>query len=114
MNRQKAVQRVTLVWAILAALAFFFPHFIIEDDRGRILDAGWGFVFTGPFIGAPRAPVMVSGYSVLHDSQHQKGKGWTRQAHPRPDMKRVLTTEGILLILVLATTSIIRRAGKGG
>lgn len=114
MNTSMAVQRITLTWAIIAALVFFFPHFIVQDDRGRTHDAGWGFLFSGPLIGAPHTATKVSGYSALQDSQHQKGKGWSREAHPRPDMKMVMTIEAIALVLVWGMTSIVKRAGKGG
>ena len=41
-------KRIVFLWAVLAALLFLFPHYIVKRGPGEYRDAGWGFLVTGP------------------------------------------------------------------
>lgn len=42
--------RIVAVWAILAGILLLFPRYVVKGRPGEYLDAGWGFVFTGPIL----------------------------------------------------------------
>jgi hypothetical protein len=87
-----ASKKIGLIWGILAILIFLFPHFTMAGPRGESRDAGYGFLFTGPFK-KPR-DAMVPGYSVLQESEHRgTEKGWFRPKRASVDMGRFLILE---------------------
>jgi len=44
----KAQRRILTAWSVVAVLLVCFPHFVHVRQGGR-LDAGFGFILTGPF-----------------------------------------------------------------
>ena len=47
-NVSKLQGWVLRVWSAVAVLLVLFPHFVVKR-QGGVLDAGFGFLFTGPF-----------------------------------------------------------------
>lgn len=90
--------RALTVWAVLALLIFLFPHYIVRSEGGE-LDAGWGFVFTGPATEATNLDYWGRRESTTHLVTK---KGQFSPTAATRDIKLLALMEGVVAALALA------------